>query len=775
MSTPEQPPITEIRVPDYGYKQGRQQTLIKGTSNSGDNLADTVYRYTFDIGEGATVMGYIHSEHPGVLYVESLLKKGRYNQNFWQHWGFTYVDVEEAPFSIEIVSEGHTRDSLQYVPDGQSYYASNWVTKQLLDVYDDPYGETPKIPYIYLTVNIVAGDIKKVAHLRFRNPEVGVLDFEREETEVHTGLVKCDLVFRGFHQEAVYKATRFDTASFLFRRMDIRPTPDALWVYMFRNSRNGKPDLRSLKSIYKRKTIAPSLERMEKEKPLLWRFFRWLHDGRTWNKASNNQLLGVFLKEQGEDYDALITHLRAAMDQADTIKQNEIDYHEKDRGWTRAFCMCLPGAPDKVEAEKAKKQWQFHKSTSAKAEALGVSKEHHPLTLEAIGRGDLPLNLFHEPGNENHLVNVEWDLWERALERAGWGEVLFKLSQNASSRGTYTHHVTSYIAFLFKIERYLDKNAPRPKQGRKKVGWKAMPSFVESQWQLEMDDASEGGTTKKRSALTPVADNDAAVITVPYAAIAIHGRQTTYCYSKQFYVVEEGMNDPDNSGVFHKELEIGLNGRDDYGLMWYTLTGSSRNRGYPTFLVIFERIGYNSGAHGEKDDPISKSVGMNPAKWRARSAQTRVHLHRVHPSRYRGPEGTATPSCKLIQECYRYMAGNVKASDIWAQQGDMIYIRHDNDPVAAGAKVEEPQEGPALVFESHAMIPKAEGATLQLFVSKAKTPKNRLGFVHVPEGGMMIKHPEHEDIHDVPAGWYDVRRARSYENNPVAVWSLTID
>lgn len=136
---------------------------------------------------------------------------------------------------------------------------------------------------------------------------------------------------------------------------------------------------------------------------------------------------------------------------------------------------------------------------------------------------------------------------------------------------------------------------------------------------------------------------------------------------------------------------------------------------------------------------------------------------------------TISPGCELVEACYQYMAGNVPVADIGAQQGDMIYIPHGNDPIAAKAKVEPPQEGPALVFESHQMIPKTEGALLRLFVSTAKTPKNRLGFIQVPEGGMKVCHPEHEDIHHLDAGWFEIRRCRSWEANPKAIWSMTID
>jgi len=40
-------------------------------------------------------------------------------------------------------------------------------------------------------------------------------------------------------------------------------------------------------------------------------------------------------------------------------------------------------------------------------------------------------------------------------------------------------------------------------------GWKAIPKFVKSQSELEMDEATEDGTTKRRSAFTPVEDIEA--------------------------------------------------------------------------------------------------------------------------------------------------------------------------------------------------------------------------------------------------------------------------
>jgi len=49
-----------------------------------------------------------------------------------------------------------------------------------------------------------------------------------------------------------------------------------------------------------------------------------------------------------------------------------------------------------------------------------------------------------------------------------------------------------------------------------------------------------------------------------------------------------------------------------------------------------------------------------------------------------------------------------------------------------------------------------------------------MGFMHAPSG-LSVRHPEHDDIVGLEEGWYEVRRCKSYENNPAGIWSLTID
>jgi hypothetical protein len=77
-----------------------------------------------------------------------------------------------------------------------------------------------------------------------------------------------------------------------------------------------------------------------------------------------------------------------------------------------------------------------------------------------------------------------------------------------------------------------------------------------------------------------------------------------------------------------------------------------------------------------------------------------------------------------------------------------------------------------MTFESHQF--KSLDGELKLYKSLAKTAGNRLGFLHAP-GGLNVEHPEHEWLERLPAGWYEIRRCKSWEANPHAIWTLTID
>jgi hypothetical protein len=174
--------------------------------------------------------------------------------------------------------------------------------------------------------------------------------------------------------------------------------------------------------------------------------------------------------------------------------------------------------------------------------------------------------------------------------------------------------------------------------------------------------------------------------------------------------------------------------------MYFTLNGTSTASGYPTFLIIFERL------------------KAKPKKGK----RTVVHFHRVRPCRSK--DRVIVPGNELIKACYAYMAGNIQASEIVAQQGDLM-LRAVDKPKDVVLR----QNGEKITFESHTFV-----GPLSMYPGASKKQGNRLGYVHAPTG-LQLTHPEHEDTDRLPGGWYEVLRAKSYENNPTGIWSLTID
>lgn len=501
-------------------------------------------------------------------------------------------------------------------------------------------------------------------------------------------------------------------------------------------------DLTSLAKVETTTPIKVHIEKLKVERPDLLTFLGYLHNKKSINKSTNNQLLLAFYKHVGADYDAFVAGLDHALTSFYDLKSSSYKIPI-----SREAVQCLPGVSDKIVEKKAKAQWQFAQGAKAKSALLGIAENKHPLLSAALESGEVKFSLFHVSGDENKLINTEFDIIEAALAKPGWRDSIIAIMASAQSRTTYSKRVTNYFAFiLYTLPRYLDRNAPlkSPGKSRKKRNWSCMPKFVNSQWELEMndDDKTPEGTTKKRSALTPVADSDTGVVSVPYCSMAITGAFTTWCYSDLYTVVEQGQEDPISSigGSYSADLAEKLNGRDDYGLCFYTLNGTSRNQGYPTFLIIFER----TSAHG-----------------------TRVHFHRVHPCRARGPNGTETPPHKLIEECYRYMAGNVLSTEIAHQQGDLLLIPCGGPGKAVDLAID------VFGFENHKFVSKSN-TPVQLVKATGKTRGNLLGYLYSDEG-MNMPHPEHEPINDIKAGWYELKRCKSYENNPTGAWSLNID
>jgi hypothetical protein len=368
------------------------------------------------------------------------------------------------------------------------------------------------------------------------------------------------------------------------------------------------------------------------------------------------------------------------------------------------------------------------------AESLTIDKKKHKLTWAKIEAGELPIGTFFRKSEQYFLLNDNWDLWEEMFKR-GLDEQAIALANEVKGRTTYEKDLMSYLYFvLYGLPEYLKKQT-----GHK---WTCTPKLVTSASELEPPKADTGGVARQRSALTPVVDNDAHTVEVPYASLAIGGGfGTTYCYSHDYHVLTRGFS-------FHgyavtSDIEKGLNGRDDYGLMFYTLTGSAQGRGYPTFLIIFER--------------------------REQKGDTKVHFHRTHP--FRSKEGDYNPIHNWTKGCYNWMAGNIKADRIKAQQGDLFFVQVKTDAaddldgaVVKGLKFDHKVNQ----YDKHTF---AESVPFAEYDKAAKT--NVLGYVRL-DSDTMLTHTEHDDV-KIPAGTYAIHQCRSWEANPKGVWSLRID
>jgi len=353
-------------------------------------------------------------------------------------------------------------------------------------------------------------------------------------------------------------------------------------------------------------------------------------------------------------------------------------------------------------------------------DSIDISESRFPLLYQAMTEGEIPLRIFFksEKNEQYFLFNDNFVLWEEMLEKHP--EITKKLAKEASKRTTYEKDLMSYFYFiLYALPEYLNEQTGYP--------WTCLPKLVNSENELDAPKEDETGVVRQRSALTPIVDNENKIVTVPYASLAIGGYQTVYCYSLSYNVIKRGFVLNGNTAMF--DIEEKLNGRDDYGLMFYTLTGTAQGRGYPTFLIIFERL---------------KEKG------------TRVHFHRTHPCRSK--DGDYNPVHNWVPRAYNWIAGNINAKHIAAQQGDLIFVKTDKEIIP---------EKTVNSYDSHLF---REQLPFQEVSGKDKYVLGRI----IVENGTYIDHPEHETTF-LPMGNYEIRTCRSWEANPKAIWTLNID
>ena len=384
------------------------------------------------------------------------------------------------------------------------------------------------------------------------------------------------------------------------------------------------------------------------------------------------------------------------------------------------------------EAREIKKAAIKRKSTGAinkimdDLDFISIDKDKYPLTHEAIFSGDIPKGTFFRKNGDSYFVyNDNWEIWERML--ALHRDVAIEIASEASRRTTFEKDIMSYFFFVLeKLPNYLERHTGKT--------WKCFPKLISAERELDPPTEGDNGVSKSRSALTPIVDNEKGEVVVPYVSMRLSGYQTTYCYGLDYNVLERGLSF--NGNTITKEVEM-LNGRDNYGLMFYTLTGSAQAQGYPTFLIIFEDL----------------SDGSNK--------KTHVHFHRTHPMRSKG--GDYNPIHGWILGCFKWMVGNVNYERVKAQQGDLVFVQMTS-PIEEGEfKFQEVN-----AFDSH----KFE-SPVKFIPYMKKEKSNILGYFRI-ENDMMLNHAHHK-ARFIPAGDYELRQCRSWEANPKGVWSLRID
>lgn len=382
----------------------------------------------------------------------------------------------------------------------------------------------------------------------------------------------------------------------------------------------------------------------------------------------------------------------------------------------------LPEAREiKKEAIKKKSTGAFNK-LMADLDFVTIDENKYPVTHKAVFDGDVPVGIFFRKSGETYfLYNDNWELWEPML--INHREIAIKIATEAAKRANFEKDIMSYFYFvLHGLPEYLEKHT-----GKK---WTGIPKIVNSANELEPPKEGANGVAKTRSALTPIVDNENNTITVPYVSMAIHGYGTQYCYGLNFCVLDRGFTYQGNT--VSRSVETKLNGRDDYGLMFYTLTGSATATGYPTFLIIFERL----------------------------ENTTRVHFHRTHP--LRSKNGDTNPVHNWTIGCYKWMVGNVNFERIYAQQGDLAFVSIDsiNDKGAEWTSVNS--------YDGHCF-----DEPVQFLPYTKKDNQNVLGYVKL-DRDTILNHHEHMN-RVIPEGIYEIRQCRSWEANPKGIWSLRID
>ena len=482
-----------------------------------------------------------------------------------------------------------------------------------------------------------------------------------------------------------------------------------LSAYLKTSKGSGKPQ--ALKGIQKTwKKINGLLEGLSKADPRGYVAFCHLASMAT--KTIDRVRVSVVFNTALQDVTTVEEFVAAIKPLADAIGTNEYS-------WFEDGLKAMPQYVSKRKTILKSQTKRAHSKLMQDMEFIEIDEKIFPLTSAAVSSGQIPLSTFFSKKEQYFLFNNNWALWEKMLEL--YPDITISLAKEVSTRTTYEKDLMSYFYnVLYDLPEYLEKNT-----GHK---WTGIPKLLNDSSALDSSSMAEG-VTKERSAMTPIVDNDNHTVTVPFVSVYMPGRFGVYCYAHQYNVLRRGVMH--EGSVVLKDIEEKLNGKDDYGLMFYTLIGTSKGNGYPAFLIIFERL--HSG--------------------------TRVHIHRVNPCRSK--DGDKLAIHDWTKNCYNWMAGNVRCDRIKTSQGDLMFVLIEDE-------VNRTIDKTVNNFDSHTF-----DKDIAFCTDVPKSQKNLLGYCQL-QSDTWLRHPEHED-RLLEMGAYEIRQARSYENNPAGNWSLTID
>jgi hypothetical protein len=273
------------------------------------------------------------------------------------------------------------------------------------------------IPYNYLKIKVSFMGESKEEVFKFQRPNAGIIELNDSSNDIliKTSFFGIDSIFNWRIKNSYYA---WNDLIQKLESCEIEDTNKFLIKFFHIFTKN---DESGISAAEKRKEIKKSLDRLKSEEPLLWSFYCFLKNSKTKNKVSNNRLLSSVLLDCGADYNKL-------KKQIETVLKSSLDKKELETidNTTRSICMQFPTAIQAYSKIKEKAEWNLRVGLQGQAEGLGIDATKHSKLFKAVIDGKIALSLFHTTGDPLNLINVEFDLWEKALRRKGWDEVIFQ-------------------------------------------------------------------------------------------------------------------------------------------------------------------------------------------------------------------------------------------------------------------------------------------------------------------------------------------------------------